>query len=79
MSHIKMRSGKGAIIANPNCSTIIALMAVTPLDRIAKVRATRPPVLTAESYLQLAWLGTSLLQHLLYSCRPAAARDAVLP
>nr|QKY14838.1 aspartate semialdehyde dehydrogenase (DHAS) [Polytomella parva] len=37
MSHIKVGKGKGAIIANPNCSTIIALMAVTPLHRIAKV------------------------------------------
>ena len=38
MSHIKLGSGKGAIIANPNCSTIIALMAVTPLDRVANVK-----------------------------------------
>lgn len=38
MSHIKVGSGVGAIIANPNCSTIIALMAVTPLHRRAKVR-----------------------------------------
>ncbi len=29
--------GKGAIIANPNCSTIIMLMAVTPLHRAAGV------------------------------------------
>jgi aspartate-semialdehyde dehydrogenase len=34
---IKLKSGKGAIIANPNCSTIICLMAVTPLHRAAKV------------------------------------------
>ena len=32
-----MRAGKGGIIANPNCSTIIALMAVTPLHRISPV------------------------------------------
>ena len=38
MAHIKIRSGKGGIIANPNCSTIIALMAVTPLDRVAHVK-----------------------------------------
>jgi aspartate-semialdehyde dehydrogenase len=39
MSHItlKGRNGKGAIIANPNCSTIICLMGVTPLHRHAKV------------------------------------------
>lgn len=35
MKNIKL--GKGAIIANPNCSTIICLMAVTPLHKIAKV------------------------------------------
>lgn len=33
-----MKFGKGGIIANPNCSTIIALMAVTPLHRLAGVR-----------------------------------------
>lgn len=38
MAHIKVGSGKGAIIANPNCSTIIALMAVTPLHKVAKVK-----------------------------------------
>lgn len=37
MKHIKLGSGKGALIANPNCSTIICLMAVTPLHRCAKV------------------------------------------
>ncbi|RZC89875.1 hypothetical protein C5167_035868 [Papaver somniferum] len=38
MSHIKLGSGKGALIANPNCSTIICLMAATPLHRHAKVK-----------------------------------------
>jgi aspartate-semialdehyde dehydrogenase len=33
-----MKPGKGGIIANPNCSTIIALMAVTPLHKAAKVK-----------------------------------------
>lgn len=37
MKHIKIGGG-GAIIANPNCSTIIALMAVTPLHKVAKVK-----------------------------------------
>ncbi|KAF6150215.1 hypothetical protein GIB67_000089 [Kingdonia uniflora] len=37
MSHIKLHSGKGALIANPNCSTIICLMAATPLHRHSKV------------------------------------------
>jgi aspartate-semialdehyde dehydrogenase len=29
---------QGSIIANPNCSTIIALMAVTPLHKAANVK-----------------------------------------
>ena len=33
-----MKFGQGGIIANPNCSTIIALMAVTPLHRLATVK-----------------------------------------
>lgn len=37
MKGIKVGKGKGALIANPNCSTIICLMAVTPLHRHAKV------------------------------------------
>ncbi|PKA62635.1 aspartate-semialdehyde dehydrogenase [Apostasia shenzhenica] len=39
MAHISLRrKGKeGALIANPNCSTIICLMAATPLHRHAKV------------------------------------------
>ena len=37
MKGIKVGTGKGALIANPNCSTIICLMAVTPLHRHAKV------------------------------------------
>lgn len=36
MAHCKI--GKGSIIANPNCSTIIALMAVTPLHKLATVK-----------------------------------------
>ncbi|XP_050234903.1 uncharacterized protein LOC126683114 [Mercurialis annua] len=37
MSGIKL-GGKGGLIANPNCSTIICLMAATPLHRHAKVK-----------------------------------------
>jgi hypothetical protein len=33
-----MKAGGGGIIANPNCSTIIALVAVTPLHRAAGVK-----------------------------------------
>lgn len=38
MDHIKLGTRKGALIANPNCSTIICLMAATPLHRHAKVK-----------------------------------------
>lgn len=37
MEGIKVGRGKGALIANPNCSTIICLMAATPLHRHSKV------------------------------------------
>lgn len=37
MGGIKVGMKKGALIANPNCSTIICLMAATPLHRRAKV------------------------------------------
>ncbi|XP_054775786.1 uncharacterized protein LOC129284356 isoform X2 [Prosopis cineraria] len=37
MDHIKLGMGTGALIANPNCSTIICLVAATPLHRRAKV------------------------------------------
>jgi aspartate-semialdehyde dehydrogenase len=40
MAHVRWGKGKGqkgAIIANPNCSTIIALMAVTPIHKKATV------------------------------------------
>merc|ERR1712032_417305 len=38
MADMKAGKGKGGIIANPNCSTIIALMAATPLHRVANVK-----------------------------------------
>ncbi|EEF29184.1 aspartate semialdehyde dehydrogenase, putative [Ricinus communis] len=38
MKEIKFGLKKGALIANPNCSTIICLMAATPLHRHAKVQ-----------------------------------------
>jgi aspartate-semialdehyde dehydrogenase len=38
MAHIKLSNKQGALIANPNCSTIICLMATTPLHRHAKVK-----------------------------------------
>ena len=38
LSGYKVGNNKGGIIANPNCSTIIALMAVTPLHRAVGVK-----------------------------------------
>ncbi len=35
---LKLGQGKGAIIANPNCSTIIMLVPVTPIHRAARVK-----------------------------------------
>lgn len=42
MSHIRLGSGKGGLITNPNCSTIICLMAATPLHKRAKVCLLEP-------------------------------------
>lgn len=49
MSHIKLSYKKGALIANPNCSTIICLMAATPLHRHAKVSISLLVFLNAHS------------------------------
>lgn len=38
VADIRVGSGKGAIIANPNCSTIILLVPITPLHRVAKIK-----------------------------------------
>mmetsp|Transcript_5308 Transcript_5308/g.14791 ORF Transcript_5308/g.14791 Transcript_5308/m.14791 type:complete len:342 (+) Transcript_5308:194-1219(+) len=38
MAGFKWGKGQGGIVANPNCSTIIALMAVTPLHKISPVK-----------------------------------------
>ena len=48
--------GEGGIVANPNCSTIIALMAVTPLHRKASVQ--RMVVSTYQVRLRGLGLGT---------------------
>lgn len=38
IAHAHVQAGKGGIVANPNCSTIIALMAVTPIHKAKKVK-----------------------------------------
>lgn len=64
MQHIKLGSGKGALIANPNCSTIICLMAATPLHRRAKV--TRMVVST---YQAASGAGAAAMEELLQQTR----------
>ena len=57
-----MKAGKGGLIANPNCSTIIALMAVTPLHRAAGVK--RMVVSTYQVHHRtFAWQYKSSLHH----------------
>ena len=65
MKHIKLGSGKGALIANPNCSTIICLMAATPLHRCAKVRIGF--LWWTHILLCIFWLTIELFNLLLYS------------
>ncbi|KAL0409031.1 UNVERIFIED_CONTAM: Aspartate-semialdehyde dehydrogenase [Sesamum radiatum] len=64
MEGIKLKSGKGALIANPNCSTIICLMAATPLHRRAKV--TRMVVST---YQAASGAGAAAMEELVQQTR----------
>lgn len=64
-----MKAGKGGIIANPNCSTIIALMAVTPLHRAGERAA-----LTACSWGWLSALLPGGLQCCCTACEPLLQR-----
>ncbi|KAK1263625.1 hypothetical protein QJS04_geneDACA017448 [Acorus gramineus] len=54
-----VRIGKGAIVANPNCSTIICLMAATPLHRVAKV--TR---MVVDTYQAASGAGAAAMEEL---------------
>ena len=51
------KAGKGGIIANPNCSTIIALMAVTPIHRAAGVRRMVVSTYQVHGQHSLMWQG----------------------
>ncbi|CAG9460738.1 unnamed protein product [Pedinophyceae sp. YPF-701] len=64
MAHIKLGSGKGAIIANPNCSTIIALMAVTPLHRHKAVKR-----MVASTYQAASGAGQAAMEELVQQTR----------
>jgi aspartate-semialdehyde dehydrogenase len=58
----------GAIIANPNCSTIIALMAATPIDAVAGVRR-----MVACTYQAASGGGRAMMEELEQQARDWAA------
>nr|GMC78733.1 aspartate-semialdehyde dehydrogenase [Ipomoea batatas] len=64
MAHIKVGSGKGAIIANPNCSTIICLMAATPLHLRAKVKR-----MVVSTYQAASGAGAAAMEELVLQTR----------
>ncbi|KAJ4962031.1 hypothetical protein NE237_021941 [Protea cynaroides] len=64
MAHIKLGSGKGALIANPNCSTIICLVAATPLHRHAKVLR-----MVVSTYQAASGAGAAAMEELLQQTR----------
>ncbi|KAJ8565277.1 hypothetical protein K7X08_007853 [Anisodus acutangulus] len=67
MAHVKLGSGKGALIANPNCSTIICLMAVTPLHRRAKVKH-----MVVSTYQAASGAGAAAMEELVQQTREYA-------
>ncbi|KAJ8574229.1 hypothetical protein K7X08_026034 [Anisodus acutangulus] len=64
MKHVKVGTGKGALIANPNCSTIICLMAVTPLHRRAKVKR-----MVVSTYQAASGAGAAAMEELVQQTR----------
>jgi len=64
MKDIKVGNGKGAIIANPNCSTIIALMAVTPLHRHKNVKR-----MVVSTYQAASGAGQAAMEELVQQTR----------
>ena len=53
MADYKLGKKKGGIIANPNCSTIIALMAVTPIHRAVGVKRMIASTYQADAIMRL--------------------------
>ncbi|RWV91830.1 hypothetical protein GW17_00045850 [Ensete ventricosum] len=81
MAHIRLkgRSGKGALIANPNCSTIICLMAATPLHRHAKVISSLHIILDVvrmivSTYQAASGAGAAAMEELLQQTHEDTAR-----
>lgn len=60
------KAGKGGIIANPNCSTIIGLMAVTPLHRQAGVER-----MVVSTYQAASGAGQAAMDELLLQTQEA--------
>lgn len=69
-----VRIGKGAIVANPNCSTIIALVPVTPLHRAAGVVR-----MVASTYQAASGAGYAAMMELEEQTRDALAGKPVQP
>ncbi|XP_024008367.1 uncharacterized protein LOC18993384 isoform X1 [Eutrema salsugineum] len=68
MKGIKVGMGKGALIANPNCSTIICLMAVTPLHHHAKVKR-----MVVSTYQAASGAGAAAMEELVQQTREVLA------
>mmetsp|Transcript_9545 Transcript_9545/g.28712 ORF Transcript_9545/g.28712 Transcript_9545/m.28712 type:complete len:385 (+) Transcript_9545:164-1318(+) len=64
--------GKGGIVANPNCSTIIALMAVAPLHRAAGVRR-----MVVSTYQAASGAGQAAMDELEQQTREVLAGEPV--
>lgn len=60
------KAGKGGIIANPNCSTIIGLMAATPLHRLAGVER-----MVVSTYQAASGAGQAAMDELLLQTQEA--------
>jgi aspartate-semialdehyde dehydrogenase len=69
-----VKIGKGAIVANPNCSTIIALVPVTPLHRAAGVVR-----MVASTYQAASGAGYAAMMELEEQTRDALAGKPVQP
>jgi aspartate-semialdehyde dehydrogenase len=67
-----MKAGGGGIIANPNCSTIIALMAVTPLHRLAGVKR-----MVVSTYQAASGAGQAAMEELELQTKEALAGEPI--
>lgn len=68
-----IRPGAG-IVANPNCSTIVMLMAVAPLNRLAPIRR-----IVASTYQAASGAGAQAMQELLDQTREAIYDRPICP